>query len=151
MASSLYEVQCATFNRLHIALFVLHECRTSKITPLGIMQLLVFVYLRVFFVKQFFLYFCLINQQNQTIMKSSELAREEIFEIINNQINTNDPPETKITFNRLKNQGFSESVAKQLIGQCLALEIFNLLKHKTPYDDKRYVTNLKNLPSDPVE
>jgi len=35
-------------------------------------------------------------------MKSNKIAREQIFEIISNQIQANDPPETNLAFERLK-------------------------------------------------
>lgn len=34
-------------------------------------------------------------------MKPNEKLRDELFQIIENQLDTNDPPETKITYNRL--------------------------------------------------
>lgn len=49
-------------------------------------------------------------------MKSNEIVREQIFEIIKNQLKNNDPPETKITYDRLRKLGFNNFVTKQLIG-----------------------------------
>jgi hypothetical protein len=61
-------------------------------------------------------------------MESNEVLREQIFEIINNQIRDNDPPETKVTYNRLQNQGFNDLQTRQMIGQCLAVELFDVMK-----------------------
>jgi hypothetical protein len=36
-----------------------------------------------------------------------------------------------------------------LIGQCLAVELFNVLKLKKSYNNDRYVANLKKLPAEP--
>ena len=84
-------------------------------------------------------------------MKKNEIVREQIFEIIRNQIKGNDPPETKITYNRLKTMGYNDFETNQLIGQCVAIEIFQVMKFKEPFDEKRYIRNLKNLPNEPFE
>jgi len=84
-------------------------------------------------------------------MKVNLELREQIFQIIENQINNNDPPETAITFKRLKKEGFDDFTIKQLIGQCVAVEIFNVMKNKQPFDEQRYINNLKNLPKEPFE
>ena len=84
-------------------------------------------------------------------MKENEILREKISEIIRNQIKDNDPPETKINYNRLKALGYNDLETKQLIGQCLAVELFQVMKFKKPFDEKRYINNLKNLPKEPIE
>lgn len=83
-------------------------------------------------------------------MAASEVMREQIFTIISNQIADNKPPETKIAYDRLISLGYSEFVTKQLIGQCVAVEIFNVMKHGKTFDEKRYISNLKQLPKEPV-
>ncbi len=77
--------------------------------------------------------------------------RDKIFEIINNQMKANDPPEVNETFKRLKKMGYADFVTKQLIGQCIAVELFNIMKFKKPFDEKRYIKNLQNLPEEPFE
>ena len=84
-------------------------------------------------------------------MKSNEILRDQIFEIIQNQMNGNNPPETKITYDRLIKQRYRDFETKQLIGQCVAVELFQVLKYKKPFDEKRYIKNLNNLPKEPVE
>ena len=84
-------------------------------------------------------------------METNLKLRNEIFKIIENQIEANDPPETLITFKRLKDQGFSDFEVKQLIGQCVAVEIYNVMKFKKPFDKERYIKNLNNLPKEPSE
>jgi len=84
-------------------------------------------------------------------METNEVLREQIFEIINNQMNANDPPETNKTFKRLVQEGFNEFEAKQLIGQCIAVELFNVLKYKKSFNEKRYTKNLNNLPKEPFD
>ncbi|MCF8228614.1 MAG: hypothetical protein K9G58_12890 [Bacteroidales bacterium] len=77
--------------------------------------------------------------------------RDQIFEIIKNQIKNNDPPETKQTYNRLKKMGYTDFVTKQLIGQCVAVELFNVMKFQEAFDEEHYIENLKNLPEEPFE
>ena len=84
-------------------------------------------------------------------MKPNEKARKQILQIVENQLRQNDPPETKTTLERLMRSGYDNRDAKILIGQCVAVEIFNIFKKKTPFDNDRYVKNLSNLPKDPTE
>ena len=84
-------------------------------------------------------------------MKVNENLRNAIFEVIDNQIAVNDPIETAITLKRLVNEGYSEFEAKQFIGQALAVELFDVMKKKVPFNEARYIKNLKNLPNEPVE
>jgi len=82
-------------------------------------------------------------------MKINTKLRDQIFEIIKNQIESNDPPETKITYDRLISLGCSEFDTKQLIGQCVAVEIFSVIKEQQPFNEARYIKNLKQLPREP--
>jgi len=84
-------------------------------------------------------------------MESNEILRKQIFEIIKNQIRANDPIETNLTYNRLIKLGYNDFETKQLIGQCVAVELFNVFKHGKPFDDKRYIKNLKQLPTEPFD
>jgi hypothetical protein len=84
-------------------------------------------------------------------MKVNENLRNAIFEVIDNQINDNNPAETEITLNRLRDEGYSEFEAKQLIGQAIAVELFYIMKKNAPFNEARYIKNLKNLPKEPVE
>ena len=84
-------------------------------------------------------------------MESNEIMREQIFEIVNNQLRDNDPPETKATYNRLKKQGFDDLQTRQMIAQCIAVELFEVLKFKKPFDNERYIKNLNGLPKEPFD
>jgi hypothetical protein len=48
-------------------------------------------------------------------------------------------------------EGCSEFKAKQLIGQALAVELFDVIKKKNPFNKDRYSNNLRNLPLQPSE
>ena len=84
-------------------------------------------------------------------METNELLRDQIFEIIKNQLKNNDPPETKITYDRLVKVGYNDFQTKQLIGQCVSIEIFEVIKNNKPYNNARYIKNLKKLPKEPTD
>lgn len=82
-------------------------------------------------------------------MANPDILNAQFLEIVNNQLLANDPPETKSNYDRLIRSGFTEMDAKLLIAQCVAVEIFNVMKHKTPFDSVRYTNHLNNLPNEP--
>ena len=84
-------------------------------------------------------------------MKPNEIVRDEIFQIIKNQFDANDPPETKIMYDRLIGLGYNEFETNQLIGQCVSFEIFDVLKHSKPFNKVRYIKHLNQLPKVPFE
>ncbi len=84
-------------------------------------------------------------------METNENLKEQIFEIITNQLNDNNPVETKMTYFRLMHLGFNEFDSKKLIGQCVIIELFDAIKNKKPFDKKRYKKNLDQLPLKPIE
>ena len=81
--------------------------------------------------------------------KGSDRTREVIFEVVENQIRKNDPPETKETLDRLVQSGQSREEALRLIAGVLANEMFEVMKSKRRYDNTRYVANLARLPNVP--
>lgn len=91
------------------------------------------------------------TNRDTAIMETNEILREQIFEIIKNQLRDNDPPETKITYDRLIKTGFDDFQTRQMIGQCLAVELFDVMKFGKPYNNERYIKNLKALPKEPFE
>ena len=82
-------------------------------------------------------------------MKSSKILRKQIIEIVENQIKSNDPPETNLTFKRLIKEGYSKSDSKQLIARCVIVEIFDVLENGKVFDEKRFIKNLQQLPKEP--
>ena len=82
-------------------------------------------------------------------MEDNEVLGEQILEIVQNQLKANDPPETRLTFDRLKENGYSENQIEQMIGSCVIVEIYDVLKSGKEFDEKRYIGNLKKLPNAP--
>lgn len=84
-------------------------------------------------------------------MKVNQILHDQILEIVNSQLQNNDPRETQRTLKRLMESGYSESDSKKLIGQCVIVELFDIIKHQKPFDEERYVANLKRLPEEPSD
>ncbi len=84
-------------------------------------------------------------------METNEILRDQIFAIIKNQLRDNDPAETKITYDRLIKDGFDDFQTRQMIGQCLTVELFDVMKFGKPYNNERYIKNLKALPKEPFD
>lgn len=84
-------------------------------------------------------------------METNEKIREQIFEIIKNQLKDNNPPETKITYDKLRKQGFDDFQTRQMIGQCIAVELFEIFKFGKPFNNERYIKNLLELPKEPFD
>jgi len=84
-------------------------------------------------------------------MKANKILQQTIFEIIENQVRDGNPPETRQTLERLIQSGINETDAKKYIGQCVAVELFHIMQHHQPFDEKRYVQNLLNLPKEPFD
>jgi len=78
-------------------------------------------------------------------------AGEGLIEAIENQIRDNDPPETRITLDRLMSLGESRNNAMRYIGAVMAQEIFEIFQNKEPFNEDRYIVNLKNLPELPFD
>lgn len=87
----------------------------------------------------------------QTDSPDGQRAGEALIETVENQIRDNDPPEVRATLDRLMAMGESRENAMRYIGSAFSLEIFEILKHQAPYDEKRYVANLRNLPELPFD
>jgi hypothetical protein len=47
--------------------------------------------------------------------------------------------------------GYTKEDAKIMIAQCVSVEIFNVMKYMQPFDEKRFIKNLNNLPAEPFE
>ena len=84
-------------------------------------------------------------------MKENEILREQISEIVKNQLENNDPPETKIIYNQLTKAGYNDFQTRLMIGQCVAVELFEIIKMSKPFNNERYIKNLKKLPKEPFE
>lgn len=79
-------------------------------------------------------------------MQKNPHLEDYINEVVNTQIEENDPPETKITLERLIKEGHSKQKAKELIGFIVTAEIYDTLKEGRPYNEKTFLARLEQLP-----
>lgn len=77
--------------------------------------------------------------------------RKIILEVVENQIRDSDPPETRQTLKRLIKDGFSREEAVELIAAVVVTEIYNVSKQNEPFNRKRFVAALKQLPKLPYD
>jgi hypothetical protein len=74
-----------------------------------------------------------------------------MFDIVETQIQENEPPETKQTLNRLLKEGYSREEAMELIAIVVASEIYDVMKHQQPFNRNRFVKRLEDLPDLPED
>jgi hypothetical protein len=79
-------------------------------------------------------------------MEENPHLKSAILEVVDNQLQANDPPETRQTFDRLISEGYSEEEAKKLIGCVVTSEIFDVLKKQEPFKPERFAKALNELP-----
>ena len=84
-------------------------------------------------------------------MNTNDPLKNQIFEIIENQIRENNPKETNITYRRLIELGYNKTESKQFMSQCMAIELLDVLEYKKPFNEDRYANNLKALPKEPFK
>jgi hypothetical protein len=95
------------------------------------------------------------KKRNRNIVQADtpdgQRAGEALIETVENQIQDEDPPEVLETLDRLMALGESRENAMRYIGSVLSLEIHEMLKHRQPYNEQRYLANLRNLPELPFD
>ena len=65
--------------------------------------------------------------------------------IVMNQINDNNPPQAKLTYNNLTMHGDSHLEAIHKIANIFLQEYWEVMKHHKVFNDKRYIDKLKRL------
>jgi hypothetical protein len=78
---------------------------------------------------------------------NDKTVRDAMLDTVLNQINTNDPPEARITYDRLIDGGASNSQALQLMSAVLKVEMNRMLTESTPFDNERYSAALQKIPA----
>jgi hypothetical protein len=71
--------------------------------------------------------------------------KKTILQVVDNQLRENNPPITKITFERLQQSGYTTLQAKEKISAVLLEEMYDVLKTKQPYNEERYSNKLLKL------
>jgi hypothetical protein len=78
---------------------------------------------------------------------NDKTVRDAMLDTVLNQINTNDPPEARATYDRLIDGGASNSQALQLMAAQLRIEMSRMLTESTPFDNDRYSALLAKIPT----
>ena len=79
---------------------------------------------------------------------NDKTVRDVMIDTVLNQIDTNDPPEARATYDRLIDGGRSNSQALQLMAACLRVEMDRMLKEALPFDNAKYAALLAKIPSE---
>ena len=95
------------------------------------------------------------KKRNRNIVQADspdgQRAGEALIETVEIQIRDNDPPEVRMTLDRLMSLGESRENAMRYIGSVLSLELYEIFKHQKPFNEQRYVANLRSLPELPFD
>jgi hypothetical protein len=78
-------------------------------------------------------------------MSNDKTVRDAMLDTVLNQINTNDPPEARETYDRLVDEGASNSQALRLMADALRVEMNRMLADATPFDNERYAALLTKV------
>ena len=79
------------------------------------------------------------------------MAREALFEAIENQMKEDEPRETKVTFHRLLAAGYSRKETMKLLACVLLVELYDMVRDNRLYEEASYVKKLQALPQLPWE
>ena len=80
-----------------------------------------------------------------------EFAENTLIEAIENQIESDNPPAAKATFNKLTLVGYEREEILNLMAHVLAYEIDAILEEDRPFDTQWYEAALRALPELPPE
>jgi hypothetical protein len=90
---------------------------------------------------------------NETTPPDDEesFAESTLTQAIENQIDSDNPPAAKATFNKLTLVGYEREDILNLMAHVLAIEIDAMLEEDRPFDTQWYETALRALPELPPE
>jgi hypothetical protein len=78
-------------------------------------------------------------------MSNDKTVVDAFLDTVLNQLETGDPPETKVTYERLIAEGHPRNHALQLIAAALRVEMNRMLSESTPFDNDRYAALLTKI------
>lgn len=68
-----------------------------------------------------------------------------LLEVVENQLRNNDPPITKITFDRLISNGYTEAEAKERIAAAVIGQIYDMLRDGKSFNLEEYESELNSI------
>ena len=78
---------------------------------------------------------------------SDRTVRDAMLDTVLSQIDKGDPPEARVTYDRLIDSGASNSQALQMMAQVMRVEMGRMLTESVAFDNARYAEALKKIPS----
>jgi hypothetical protein len=81
--------------------------------------------------------------------KQNQHLHNALLEVIQNQLDNNEPKETRETLDRLIAEGHTEAEAMDLISHVVAAEVIGVLSEGRTYDESLYLAALHALPTLP--
>ncbi len=78
-------------------------------------------------------------------MSSDKTVRDAFLETVLAQLESGNPPETQVTYDRLIAEGHPRNHALQLIAAALRVETSRMLSEATPFDTGRYAALLAKI------
>lgn len=82
-------------------------------------------------------------------MDPKKILRQQFMSTVEKQLRDADPPETAGTLKRLIGEGYSEEEAKSLISACVGAEMIAVMETNEPFNRRRYLVRLNQLPKLP--
>lgn len=70
---------------------------------------------------------------------------ELLIQVVENQMRDNTPPETKLTYERLRNNGDSDYEAKRKIAVVVTGHLYDAMHDNIPFDEQKYIRELSEL------
>jgi hypothetical protein len=74
-----------------------------------------------------------------------------ILDVVEKQLRSDTPPQTRVTLERLVAQGFSKEEAKHLIGSAVVIEMRAVVEESRAFSRERFVSLLEDLPRLPAQ
>ena len=78
-------------------------------------------------------------------MPNPKCVKRALLEVVESQLQSNEPPETRQALDRLLAAGYSRQRAVEFIATALVEEIWQVLHEKKLYDAQRYKALLEKL------
>ncbi len=72
--------------------------------------------------------------------------KAQVLEVVENQLEDNNPKCTQKTLDRLMDLGYSVTESKEMIASILLTEMYDILKNQVEFNEKKYCKKLSKLP-----
>ena len=79
-------------------------------------------------------------------MADEKTVKDAFLDSVLRQIDSGEPPEARVTYDRLIDEGHSNNETLQLMAAALKIETNKMLGESQPFDSSRYAALLKKLP-----